>query len=266
MEPIADYELVRSLGAGNHGEFFLARPPARLGIADEYVAVKVLAGPTNEDTFRRATRELKAFAKVQSPFLVRLLDAGQDGDRFFYTIQYFPLGSLAAPARPLDRAETLAAVAAAARAAHALHEAGIAHRGIKPGNVMLTDDGAQLGDLGLAQVLQPGATVTGIGPVGSVEYLDPVILNGQPASRATDIWSLGVTLHRALTGVGVYGELPDNDPLLAIRRVLSTEPTLSDKLSADERAVVAAALAEDPAERPETAEIFAQQVEALAAS
>jgi serine/threonine protein kinase len=263
VEPIADYELVRSLGAGNHGEFFLARPPARLGSGDEFVAVKVLAGATNEDTFRRATRELKAFAKVQSPYLVRLLDAGQDGDRFFYTIRYFPLGSLAAPARPLDRSETLAAVACAARAAHALHEAGIAHRGIKPGNVMLTDDGAQLGDLGLAQVLQPGATVTGIGPVGSVEYLDPVILNGQPASRATDIWSLGVTLHRALTGVGAYGELPDDDPLLAIRRVLSTEPTLSDRLSPDERAVVAGALAEDVAARPATAEAFAEQVDAL---
>lgn len=266
MDPIADYELVRSLGAGNHGEFFLARPPARLGTTEEHVAVKVLAGATSEDTFRRATRELKAFAKVQSPHLVPLLDAGQDGDRFFYAIAYYPLGSLAAPARPLERAETLRAVASAARAAHALHEAGIAHRGIKPGNILLTDDGAQLTDLGLAQVLQPGATVTGIGPVGSVEYLDPAILNGQPASRATDVWSLGVTLHRALAGVGVYGELPDDDPLLAIRRVLSTTPTVSDRLSPDERAVVEASMAPDPAARPATAEELAQRIDALAAA
>jgi serine/threonine protein kinase len=265
VEPIADYELVRSLGAGNHGEFFLARPPARLGSVDEYVAVKVLVGATSEDTFRRATRELKAFARVQSPYLVPLIDAGQDGDRFFYAIAYYPLGSLAAPARPLERSETLRAVSSAARAAHALHEAGIAHRSIKPGNILLTDAGAQLTDLGLAQVLQPGATVTGIGPVGSVEYLDPVILNGQPASRATDVWSLGVTLHRALAGVGVYGELPDDDPLLAIRRVLSTTPAISDRLSVDERAVVEAALDPDVAARPTTAEAFADQVDGLLA-
>lgn len=266
MEPIADYELVRSLGAGNHGEFFLARPPARLGTSDEHVAIKVLAGPTSEDTFRRATRELKAFAKVQSPHLVPLLDAGQDGDRFFYAIPYHPLGSLSSPARPLERDATLRAVAAAARAAHALHEAGIAHRGIKPGNILLTEDGAQLTDLGLAQVLQPGATVTGIGPVGSVEFLDPAILNGEPASRATDIWSLGVTLHRALAGVGVYGELPDDDPLLVIRRVLSSTPTVSDALSPAEREVVEATLQSDPAARPVTAEDLAQRIDALRAS
>lgn len=263
MEPIADYELVRSLGAGNHGEFFLARPPERLGTDEEHVAVKVLAGPTSEDTFRRATRELKAFAKVQSPNLVPLLDAGQDGERFFYAIPYYPLGSLAAPARPLSREATLRAVASAAWAAHALHEAGIAHRGIKPGNILLTDDGAQLTDLGLAQVLQPGATVTGIGPVGSVEYLDPAILNGEPATRATDIWSLGVTLHRALAGVGVYGELPDGDPLLVIRRVLSSAPTVSDALSDDERAVVEATMQPDPAARPPTAEELARRIESL---
>jgi serine/threonine protein kinase len=265
VEPIADYELVRSLGAGNHGEFFLARPPARLGTGDEHVAVKVLAGQTSEDTFRRATRELKAFAKVQSPYLVPLLDAGQDGERFFYAIPYYPAGSLSSPAKPLERDQILRAVASAARAADALHEAGIAHRGIKPGNILLTDDGAQLTDLGLAQVLQPGATVTGIGPVGAVEYLDPVILNGQPASRATDIWSLGVTLHRALAGVGVYGELPDDDPLLVIRRVLSTTPTVSASLSPEERAVVEATLQPDAAARPVTAADLADRIDALRA-
>lgn len=266
MEPIADYEMVRSLGHGNHGEFFLAKPPARLGLDDEYVALKVLSGSTSEDTFRRATRELKHFAKVRSPYLVTLLDAGQDGDRFFYTTQYFALGSLAAPARPLEKDEILRAVADAARAAHALHEAGLAHRAIKPGNVLLVDDGGRLSDLGLSQILQPGATVTGVGPVGSVEYLDPAILNGERASRSTDVWSLAVTLHRALTGVGVYGELPDSDPLLAIRRVLSTEPTLSDRLTPGERAVIEAAMDPEVARRPPTAEELASRVDALVGS
>jgi hypothetical protein len=65
--------------------------------------------------------------------------------------------------------------------------------------------------------------------------------------------------------VGVYGELPDDDPLLAIRRVLSSTPVISDRLSAEERAVVEAALDPDVAARPVTAEVFADQVDGLLA-
>ena len=161
-----------------------------------------MAGQTQEDAFRRATRELRLFASVKSPFLVALYDAGQEGGRFFYAAEYLPLGSLASPAKPLDRGQTLRAVADAARAAHVLHEAGIAHRSIKPANILITETGGKLSDLGLAQVLAPGMTVTGMGPIGSVEYIDPAILSGERAGRPSDLWSLGVTLHRAITGTG----------------------------------------------------------------
>jgi serine/threonine protein kinase len=265
VDRIADYQLVRSLGEGNHGEFFLATPPGRLGLDAEFVAVKVLGGGgSGEDTFRRTTRELRAFAAVRSPYLTTLLDAGQDGTRFFYAMPYFPLGSLAAPARPLDRSEILRALEHASLAAHALHEAGIVHRGIKPANVLLHEGGARLSDLGLAQVLAPGQTMTGMGPVGSVEFLDPAILRGERASRGSDVWSLGVTLHRALSGSGLYGPLPDTDPLLGIRKVLSSTPQLSPRLSAAEAEVVRACLAPDPADRPPTAAALAERVAALA--
>jgi eukaryotic-like serine/threonine-protein kinase len=260
---IADYSFVRTLGEGNHGEFHLATPPARLRISADYVAVKVLNGGGSEESFRRMTKELRAFASVQSPYLVTLYDAGQEGGTFYYSMEYFPLGSLAAPARPLTRAETIRAVTHAARAAHALHEAGVAHRDIKPANVMLHEQGAKLSDLGLAQVLQPGQTVTGIGTVGSIEFIDPVIMRGERASRATDIWSLGLTLHRALTGVGVYGELPDRDPLLALRKVLSSAPVLDPSLTPEERAVIESCIEPDIARRIPTAEALAQRLEQL---
>jgi eukaryotic-like serine/threonine-protein kinase len=264
MDKIADYRLVRSLGGGSHGEFFLAEPPARLGLDAEYVAVKVMAGQTPDDAFRRATRELRLFAQVKSPYLVVLYDAGQEGGRFYYAMEYLPLGSLSAPARPLDRAETLRAVADACRAAHVLHEAGIAHRSIKPANILITEEGGgKLSDLGLASFLQPGMTVTGMGPIGSVEYLDPAILAGDRAGRSSDLWSIGVTLHRALTGEGVYGELPESEPLVAIRRVLSRDPVLSDRLTDDERALVEACLAPDAADRPATALDVAERIDAL---
>src|SRR5512143_297089 len=187
MDGIADYTFVRLLGEGNHGRFYLARPPGRLPVDADHVAVKVMDAATTDDAFRRATRELRAFAAVRSPYLVRLFDAGQQAGTFFYAMEYLPMGSLAAPARPLERGEVLRAVAQAALAAHDLHEAGLVHRDVKPGNVLVHEAGAKLSDLGLAQILAPGVTITGMGSVGSVEYLDPAILRGRRPSRSTDV-------------------------------------------------------------------------------
>jgi serine/threonine protein kinase len=265
VQGIADYRFVRVLGEGAHGTFYLATPPARLGLSAEHVAVKVLSGATDEEAVRRTTRELRAFAGAASPYLVTLYDAGQQDGAFFYAMEYFPQGSLAAPATPLTRGQVLLAVAQAARAAHALHEAGTVHRSIKPENVLLSNDHARLSDLGLAQALATSATVTGLGPVGTVEYLEPAILLGQRGSRASDIWSLGITLHRALSGKGVYGELSATDPLLAVRTVLSTKPALADDLDPRDRDVIARCLATEATDRPLTAALLADELEQLSA-
>jgi eukaryotic-like serine/threonine-protein kinase len=263
LPALADFRVVRLIGDGNHGRFYLAHPPARLGIEDEYVAVKVFAGQYSEDAFRRGTRELRAFAAVESPYLARIYDAVLE-DNFLYAMEYFPLGSLAAPARPLEKDDVLRAVEHAARAVHDLHEAGLAHGDVKPGNVMLHENGAKLSDLGLARVFATGAAVTGMAPETSIEFLDPALLRGDSPSRATDIWALGATAHRALSGTGLYGELPERQPLLAIRRVQSSSPVLSPTLSAGESQVVAACLA-GPAERPQTALEVATRIAALRA-
>jgi eukaryotic-like serine/threonine-protein kinase len=261
LEGIADYRFLRSLGQANHGEFFLASPPARLGLLDAYVTVKVVDGPTPADTFRRATRELRAFAVVICPQLVTIHDAGQDGDRFYYAMEHTDLGSLGRPAQALQRAQVLTAVADAARAASALHQAGMAHRDIQPTNVWLYPEGGKLADLGLAQVLEQ-STVTGLGQIGSVEFMDPDILRGQSASQATDIWALGATLHWALTGHGLFGVLPPDEPLLGIRAVLSGAPTLASSLRPQDRAVVERCLA-PPATRFATAADVAAAIDAL---
>jgi serine/threonine protein kinase len=263
---IADYQFIRMLGAGNHGVYYLARRPERLGPGAELVAVKVLSGLSSQDTFRRATRELAAFAAVSSPDLVTLYDAGQQGEELYYSMEYFPGGSLGDPAQPAARQAALSAVAGAARAAHALHEAGIAHNDIKPGNVMLPDDGGgKLADLGLSRVLTPGMTVSGLGSTASVEYLDPAVLRGAAPSRASDIFALGATLHWALAGEGLYGELPADNALVAMRRVLSRQPVVSGALDPAARDLVSEAISEDPARRPPTAQALAGRVAALAA-
>ena len=261
---LADFRVVRLIGEGNHGRFYLAHPPARLGIDDEFVAVKVFAGQCSEDAYRRGTRELRAFAAVDSPYLARVYDAVLE-DNFLYAMEYFPLGSLAAPARPLTHDDVLRAVEHAARAVHALHEGGLAHGDVKPGNVMLHENGGKLSDLGLARVFTAGAALTGMAPETSVEYLDPSLLLGEPPSRATDIWALGATLHRALSGKGLYGELPERQPLLAIRRVQTTPPTLDPVLTADEAALVHACLAA-PGSRPATALEVADRIAEIRAA
>src|SRR5690242_10141905 len=105
MDGIADYEFLKVLGEGNHGTFYLAKTPIRLPVQDEFTAVKVMAGRTTEDTFRRAAKELRAFSAVRSPYLVSLYDAGHERGAFYYAMEYFPMGSLADPARALTDAE-----------------------------------------------------------------------------------------------------------------------------------------------------------------
>jgi len=259
---IADYEFVRSLGRGNHGEFFVAHKPARLPVDAEFVAVKVLSGPTSEDVFRRATRELSAFASVQSPYLVALYDAGQQGESFYYAMEYLPDGSLGD--RRVDRAGAIRAVADASRAAHALHEAGIVHRDIKPQNILLHSGGAKLADLGLSQVLAPGVTITGMGSVTSIEYTDPALIQGAAPSRATDIFSLGASLHRALVGTGLYGELPEGDAMLALRRVFAQQPTVAAHLDPAAAQLINWAIMPNAVDRPATALVFADHLATLA--
>jgi serine/threonine protein kinase len=260
---IADYRFIRMIGAGNHGVFYLAARPARLPIDSEFVAVKVLSGASRQDTFRRALRELAAFAAVTSPYLVVLYDAGQQDHDLYYSMEYLPGGSLANPSEPLTSQTMLTAVAHAARAAHALHEAGIAHNDIKPGNVLLHPGGGKLADLGLSHALTPGLTVTGLGSTASVEFIDPAVIRGQAPSRASDIYALGATLHRALTGTGLYGELPAGETLVAMRRVLSRQPAIAAGLDPPAHAVIAEAISPDPADRPPTALRLAEKIEAL---
>ena len=253
---IADYAILRLIGEGNNGRFYLARPPARLGLAAEFVTLKVFGDRIDEQAYERGVRELRAFASVRSPYLVRVYDAVLE-DRFAYAMEYLPLGSLAAPARPLDVGAVLTALEHAARAAHALHDAGLAHGDITPATILLADEGGgrvggRLCDLGLARLLNPGNTLTGMGQASSVEYMDPSLLAGDRPSRRTEVWALGASIHRALAGVGLFGDLPENQPLLAIRKVLGGTPKVHEGLPPDAAALVRDCLADGDA-RPATA-------------
>lgn len=260
MNGIADYEFIQSLGEGSHGSFWLARCPERLGRPDTHVAVKTFAHHADQADYERLATELQRYTLVGSPHLVRLYDVGLQGTTLYFAGEYFPDGSLAQPARPFTRASVLAAITDAALAAHALHEAGIVHRSIKPGNVFIEGERAKLGDIGLLQVLNPGQTITGLDHIGSIEYLAPELIQGHPASRATDVWALGATMHRVLTARSVYPDVPRGSLLQALRYLVSERPVLNDRLRDEERDVIERTLALDPSARPLTALEVAQVV------
>jgi len=127
---------------------------------------------------------------------------------------------------------------------------------------MLGDGIAKLSDLGLAHVMLPGVSLTGMGPVASIEYTDPDLLQGATASQATDMWSLGVTLHRVLSGQSIYGsDLPTDDGLLALRKALMAEPQISPEVPAAAADLIAACIG--PVEERPTAEEFASQLDSI---
>lgn len=266
MTGIADYELIKPLGEGSQGSYFLARCPERLGRPDSHVAVKTLAHHADQADFERLTRELQRYCAVVSPHLAQLYDVGLQGTTLYIAGEYFPDGSLAQPARPFTRSAVLSAITDAARAAHALHEAGIVHRNIKPGNIFIDGDVAKLGDIGLMQVLNPGQTITGLDHIGSIEYLAPELIQGQPASRATDVWALAATMHRVLTARSVYPDIPQGSLLQALRYLVSERPVLNERLRDEERAIIERSLSLDPAARPLTALELADAVGEIAAA
>jgi len=263
-ERIADYEVVETLVRPGAETYLLARPPSRLGLSTDAVTIKIMEGRHEPDRFERMADELRLFAAVESPYLVMLYDAGSDDGRLWYSMEHFPMGTLAEPARFLTLQQRMRAVADAARGAHALHEAGIAHRDIRPATILLGDERAVLADLELARLLQPGRTVTSTAPVGELEYTDPALIRGERASRASDIWSLGLTLHRVLSQSPAYPGLPPGAGALpVIRRLLAGGPEVSSRLDPGVAELIRACVAPDPSDRPATALALAEQIEAL---
>ncbi len=263
MSYLADYELLDWLGPGNSGDWWLARAPQRLQIDESLVAVKALWQDSTDIDFDRMARELRIVASIHSPFLATLIEAGQADGRLFYVRSHYGDGTLADSNRP--RSSVLRAMADAARGAQALHDNGVVHRDIKPENVLVGGSGAALAELGLAQLLDHALT-TGIGPVGAIEYVSPEVALGDKGTPASDIWSLGVTLHRALTATSIYGVGPPANVLEGFRRVASGRFSLSADLSPDDRSVIEGCLQNNPADRFASATELAEQLTRLEGS
>lgn len=261
LDRIADYHIERTMRRGNHGVLHLAVPPRRLGLDVRWVALKVLDMHGTDDDFRRIANELRLLNSTRSPFVVRLLDAGNHQGRLFFAMPYYAEGSLEDAHGRLATTMVVQAIADAARGAHRLHELGVAHRDIKPANVLVNRGRGVLADLGLAQLLGERSTTLGRGPIGSLHYMAPSIIRGEQASRHTDLYSLGATLHHAAMGRPLLEGLEAESLLGALRIALHTPPTIAADCPPVLGQIIAGAVGLDTAYA--TAEAFADDLDAM---
>ena len=215
---LGPYEILAPLGAGGMGEVYRARD-TRLG---RDVAVKVLpqhlsASPEDRARFRR---EAKATSSLNHPHICVLHDVGQEGETDYLVMELVEGETLAQwiARGPLPLVEVLKLGAQIADALDRAHRAGVIHRDLKPGNVMLAKDGAKLMDFGLARLRRgvglddvtaaspdhsagPSGTITAEGMiVGTVPYMAPEQLEGRSSDARSDLWALGCVLYEMTTG------------------------------------------------------------------
>ncbi|WP_194893706.1 protein kinase domain-containing protein [Catenulispora pinisilvae] len=211
---IGDYELIGRIGGGGMGDVFLGRSPS-----GRLAAVKVVRDLLADDPRFRARfgREVAAARSVSGAYTAAVLDADPDAERPWLATAYIDGPSLldrVAEQGPLSVRETRALGAGLAEALRDIHRAGLVHRDLKPGNVLLAEDGPRLIDFGIIRV-EDGAGLTETGYVfGSAGFMAPEQASGGEATAAADIYALGAVLTFAVTGHGPFGDGPTPGVLL----------------------------------------------------
>ena len=257
-EWIGPYEVIEVIGAGGMGRVHLCRDAAGL-----LVAVKSLhAEPARDAAFRRRfAREVRAARSVGGTYAVPVLDADPDGDVPWMATAYIPapsLSSLVSRAGALPLAGVRRIGAGVARALVAIHAAGLVHRDVKPGNVLVAHDGPRVIDFGIA--CAEGQTLTQGALSGTPAYMSPEQIEAPgTVGPASDVFSFGSVLAYAATGRAPWD---GGEAYAVLHRITSGEPDLTG-LPAELRDVVTACLRRDPAERPAPAELIAR-LEAVA--
>ena len=271
---LGPYEIISPLGAGGMGEVYRARD-SRLG---REVAIKVLPEHLSASAEVRARfeREAKTVSSLNHPHICTLHDVGKEGETDYLVLELVDGETLATRLErgPLPLADVLRLGAQIADALDRAHRAGVVHRDLKPGNVMLTRSGAKLMDFGLARAVvaatppgssspvgtvltqaAAGAPLTAQGSlVGTFQYMAPEQLEGKDADARSDLWAFGCLLYEMATGKRAF-DGPSQASLISA--IMKDEPRPIAELvpmspPALER-LVRQCLAKDPEERWQSA-------------
>ncbi len=278
---LGPYEVDNLLGAGGMGEVYRARD-TRLG---RTVAIKVLLSGLTASSERRARfeREARVISALSDPHICALYDIGRDGDTEYLVMEYIEGETLAdriARGR-LPLSQVLRFGTEIAQALQHAHRAGITHRDLKPGNVMITTSGVKLLDFGLAKLANP-ESVSDAGPdaatmvspitaegtvVGTVVYMSPEQLEGKAVDHRADIFALGCILYEMVTGQRPFS---GSSRLAIVSAILSADPAPIRSLEPNtppalER-IILTALEKNPDDRWQTAQDVARQLRWLSES
>ena len=261
---IGRYRILGELGRGAMGTVYKAIDPRiERTIALKVVNLDALSTDALEDVKQRFYREAKAAGRLNHPNIVTVFDVGEEQDLAYIAmdlIDGISLQKRLAQAQKVEVAEVCEWLAQAADALDYAHANGVIHRDIKPANLLLDEHSGHLkiSDFGVARMIGSEQTGTGI-ILGSPTYMSPEQIRGEPLTAQTDIYSLGVTLYRALAG-----QLPfqgDTLPSLAYailhEQAKSPSQFNSDVTPALVR-VVNRAMQKNPADRYATAGNMAQ--------
>jgi eukaryotic-like serine/threonine-protein kinase len=263
------YELLDVIGRGGMGVVYRGHDH----LLDRVVAVKILPAQYASDALlvQRFEREARAAARLSHPNIVSVFDTGHEGTVHYIVMECVAGESLAQTlaqrgALPVPEAVEIAAQVADALAA--AHVAGIVHRDVKPGNVMVQPTGScKVLDFGIARAAAEAALTQDAAMLGSVPYMPPETALGHAADARSDIYSLGCVLYEMLTGeLPFYGEVAAaviNQHVTAVPRPpIELEPAVPPAVNA----LVMEMLAKDPADRPQDAASVATALRASLAA
>jgi hypothetical protein len=261
------YELREIIGRGGMGTVYRATDL----VLERTVAVKVLPAALAEEDSRhvaRFEREARAAASLAHPSVVAIYDSGEDEATRFIVMECVAGRSLSEVLRdeaPLAPARAARIAARAADALVAAHAAGIVHRDVKPGNVMIqADDAVKVLDFGLARSLGGSALTQTAAVLGTAHYMAPEQALGHRADERSDIYSLGCLLYALLTGRPPFtGEAP----AAILHQHVNSDPrppsALNRGVSRELEEIVMQMLAKSPGARPRTATEVRDRLEAL---
>jgi Protein kinase domain len=253
---VGGYQLLGRLGAGGMGQVFLGRSPG-----GRPVAVKLIRPEhARSGQFRsRFTREVEAAKRVSGFHTAPVVDAEPHADPPWMVTAYIPGPSLHDAVTghgPLTIEVVRTLGAGLAEGLAAIHACGLAHRDLKPGNVILAPDGPRIIDFGLARTLDASAMTDTGAVLGTYAYMSPEQVRGQPASAASDVFSLGCVLTFAATGRSPFdaGSIPT-----IVHRITSNQPDLRQMPEGHGlRGLISACLTKDSAGRPSLGDILTQ--------
>ena len=258
------YELEAVLGQGGMARVFKARDR----VLNRAVAVKVLSPQFagDEQFVARFRREAQAAAALNHPNIVSVFDTGSQGDVHYIVMEYVEgrtLGEAIRQEGPLlpERATEIAEAVAAALAA--AHEAGLVHRDIKPGNIMITREGeVKVMDFGIARTSTGDNLTQTASILGTASYLSPEQAQGEPVDSRSDIYSMGCVLYEMLTSRAPFkGDSPVAIAYKHVRENPVPPSRLNGDVSSALEAVVMKCMAKNPANRYQTAEELREDLE-----